>query len=211
MIFIVEYRLPSGQSRSFTVDDLAVVGRGAGVDIVIPSVLVSRRHVELRRERTGRITFHDLQSRNGVFLNGSRVVTGTMTERDSLRVGNAIITIRVALDERETDSFRVEAQSGYWLEQSTRRLWNEGLTVGAVLSAQEFQLLSLLLAAAGDVVPRSVLGESLWGPGNFDNNMVHRLVRRAREKIEQHPESPELVIAVPGVGYYFNSGRASRD
>jgi DNA-binding response OmpR family regulator len=61
------------------------------------------------------------------------------------------------------------------------------------------------------VVPRAFLGESLWGAGNFDNNMVHRLVRRTREKVEQRPDLPELVVSVPGVGYYFNVGRAPRE
>jgi len=60
-------------------------------------------------------------------------------------------------------------------------------------------------------LPRSFLGESLWGAGNFDNNMVHRLVHRAREKIERRPDSPELVVSVPGVGYYFNFGSAPRE
>ncbi len=69
------------------------------------------------------------------------------------------------------------------------------------LSAQEFDLLSLLYGNPNKVLERERLGAAIWGEGNFDANMVHRLVRRLRLKIEPDPSMPRFIHAVPGLGY----------
>ncbi len=50
-----------------------VIGRGVGCDLVVPDLSISRRHAEIWSGEGGSFTIRDLDSRNGVFLDGERV------------------------------------------------------------------------------------------------------------------------------------------
>ncbi len=47
------------------------------------------------------------------------------------------------------------------------------------------------------VCTRQELGDAIWGAGNWDPNMLHRL----KEKVEPDPEKPRYVQTIPWVGY----------
>ena len=65
-----------------------ILGRGAGVDIVLGGPLISRRHAELRRTDEG-LMVTDLGSRNGVFVNGHAISAPTrLADGDSLGLGD---------------------------------------------------------------------------------------------------------------------------
>ncbi len=57
-----------------------VFGREEGVDIVLQDALVSRRHAEMRWANDQFWQVHDLGSRNGVFVNGDRILHPTRLE-----------------------------------------------------------------------------------------------------------------------------------
>lgn len=72
------------------------------------------------------------------------------------------------------------------------------------LTAKEFALLSFIAANAGRVYSREQLLERVWGenyPGDARTVDVH--IRRLREKLEQDPSNPALIITVWGTGYKF--------
>ncbi len=50
-----------------------VIGRGAGCDLVVPDLSISRRHAEIGTGPGETLTIRDLDSRNGVILDGERV------------------------------------------------------------------------------------------------------------------------------------------
>lgn len=85
---------------------------------------------------------------------------------------------------------------------------NRALKDGAALelTAAEFRLLCLLMQNPNAILTRSVLLDRLWdGNGNFvDDNTLSVYVRRLRSKIEEHPENPEYLLTVRGVGYQWN-------
>jgi len=62
------------------------VGRGADCDVQVDDAHVSRKHVVVSFE-DGRWRVRDLQSINGVFINGDRVETAPIDQRASLRLG----------------------------------------------------------------------------------------------------------------------------
>jgi DNA-binding response OmpR family regulator len=74
--------------------------------------------------------------------------------------------------------------------------------VPVVLSQREYDLLLALVSAQGAVMSRSQLMDQVWGeqwigdPRTLD---VH--VRWLREKIEDEPAQPRLIVTVRGVGY----------
>ena len=73
------------------------------------------------------------------------------------------------------------------------------------LTAKEFNLLSLLLRRAGEVLSRTELAEQVWDM-NFDSetNVVEVAVRRLRTKLDQPFERP-LLHTVRGMGYVLEA------
>jgi ABC-type multidrug transport system ATPase subunit/pSer/pThr/pTyr-binding forkhead associated (FHA) protein len=66
------------------------IGRQHDNDIVLADLSVSRHHAELRNTGDGSYVIVDLDSSNGTFLNGSRVIfTSPVTEQDIIGIGPA--------------------------------------------------------------------------------------------------------------------------
>ena len=77
------------------------------------------------------------------------------------------------------------------------------------LSPIEFKLLALLVRETGRPVSHSRLIAQVWGPEYVDCRHYLRLyVRYLRAKIEDIPESPELIQNEWGVGYRFEPNAA---
>lgn len=88
------------------------------------------------------------------------------------------------------------------LDRAGRRLLKGARDVA--LTMKEYDLLSYLVAHAGQVLSRDFLLERVWGyefVGSTRTVDVH--IRWLREKIEQNPGEPHHVITVRGVGYRF--------
>jgi DNA-binding response OmpR family regulator len=70
------------------------------------------------------------------------------------------------------------------------------------LTAREFDLLRVLAEAAGGVVTRHEILNSVFGPDFFgDERMLDTYVRRLRKKVELDPDHPRYLHTVRGVGY----------
>jgi two-component system alkaline phosphatase synthesis response regulator PhoP len=75
------------------------------------------------------------------------------------------------------------------------------------LTAREFQLLRYLIERSGTTVPRDELLRSVWGHNaNLLTRTVDTHVFSLRQKLEQIPNLPELILTVSGVGYKFAGG-----
>ena len=74
------------------------------------------------------------------------------------------------------------------------------------LTSMEFNLLELLVRQAGKPVSRLTIIEALWGyvPGRHaDTRIVDVHIARLRQKLEQDPKHPELILTARGQGYQF--------
>jgi DNA-binding response OmpR family regulator len=71
------------------------------------------------------------------------------------------------------------------------------------LTSREFDLLVFLMRNPGQTFTKRDLLRRVWGWDFGDNSTVIVHVRRLREKIEQDPSDPQLVITVRGTGYRF--------
>jgi DNA-binding response OmpR family regulator len=75
------------------------------------------------------------------------------------------------------------------------------------LTFVEFELLALLAANPGVVYSRRQLLERLRGGADYrEPRTIDVHVRHLREKIEQEPREPELILTVRGAGYRFRDG-----
>ena len=72
------------------------------------------------------------------------------------------------------------------------------------LTATENHIMGHLMRNGGRAVTHSSLAEAVWGddyPGAADSLKVH--IRRLREKIEDDPSHPRIILTRTGVGYFL--------
>lgn len=73
-----------------------------------------------------------------------------------------------------------------------------------VLTAKEYQLLLFLAESPNKIVSKERICDNVWGEDyiGYDNTiMVH--IRHLREKLEDDPANPKIIVTVIGLGYKF--------
>jgi two-component system response regulator RegX3 len=91
---------------------------------------------------------------------------------------------------------------GVRLDPDEHRVTVDGAELS--LPLKEFELLHLLLANAGRVLPRETLIDRVWGNdyvGDTKTLDVH--VKRLRSKIERDPAVPTRIVTIRGLGYKY--------
>jgi len=78
-----------------------------------------------------------------------------------------------------------------------------------VLTRKEFDLLAMLVGNAGDIVPRDVLLQTIWGYGReIRTRTLDVHIRRLRKKLGAYGE--QYIETIFGVGYRFQPYREPR-
>jgi DNA-binding response OmpR family regulator len=116
---------------------------------------------------------------------------------------------RIQLDQAAVTPVTELASGPVQLVLNTRQAFVNGQEV--VLRYKEFELLSLLVSRAGEVVSRADLFDQVWGTdwlGDTRTLDVH--IRWLREKIEEDASHPRYIQTVRGVGYLFQGKGTSR-
>lgn len=80
------------------------------------------------------------------------------------------------------------------------------------LSALEYRLLLMFICNPKTVITRERLLNELWdAAGEFvTNNTLTVYIKRLREKIENDPSNPKLILTVHGTGYRLGDGHAEK-
>ena len=75
------------------------------------------------------------------------------------------------------------------------------------LTPKEYRLLQVLAQHAGNVVTHQHLLKEVWGSVHVhDTHYLRIFVRKLRQKIEPHPDSPRILVTELGVGYRLAQG-----
>src|SRR5271166_4521004 len=75
-----------------------------------------------------------------------------------------------------------------------------------MLTPKEYRLLQLLAQHAGNVVTHQYLLKEVWGsPHVHDTHYLRIFVRKLRQKIEQDPTQPAILLTELGIGYRLAS------
>lgn len=93
------------QGQVFPIRGTCRIGRHSGCDIQIKSAGISKEHMEIRQDGTG-LRFRDLNSANGVFVNGLRLGTGELKEGDKLGLHDVLLSV-VQVKSRANQPVRV--------------------------------------------------------------------------------------------------------
>lgn len=80
------------------------------------------------------------------------------------------------------------------------------------LSALEYRLLLMFINNPKSIITRSRLLDELWdAAGEFVNdNTLTVYIKRLREKIENNPANPKIILTVRGTGYRLGDEHASQ-
>jgi DNA-binding response OmpR family regulator len=74
------------------------------------------------------------------------------------------------------------------------------------LTFAQFQLLETLMADPGRLFTREELLRAIWGESAYrDPRAIDVHIRHLREKVEQRPEDPTIILTVRGAGYRLAS------
>lgn len=114
--------------------------------------------------------------------------------------GELLARLRVALRLSRRGETAVAPAGKLQIDVETRRVIVEGRAVR--LSRKEMELVRILAAANGAVVPQESLVEQIWGPTTETDHMNLRVLTwQVRRKIEPNAAVPQYLIAEAGEGY----------
>lgn len=74
---------------------LQTIGRESSNDIAVPDINISRVHAQICREPDGTWTVTDLNSTNGLFVNGQRVQSSPLRDADMITLGTSTLEFQL--------------------------------------------------------------------------------------------------------------------
>ncbi len=184
-----------------------LLGRGPECHVVIADRRASRRHAEISlaadaaaaagSEAGSAHLLRDLDSTNGTWLNGRRLVEPErLRDGDVIEIGGARFTFRDPDATLEAAHFPKLV-----VDEETGEAWVDRCAVQ--LSGKQRALLLLLWRRRGHVCTKDEIAAAVWPEcrGEIYDYQIESLVKRLRAKLERRPAAPALIINVPGLGY----------
>jgi adenylate cyclase len=85
-----------GEDQKFEIQkDMISIGRMEGNDLILFDPTISRRHCELEK-KGDTFVLKDLNSRNGLFVNGEKITTKELKDGDEIKVGSFPLKFRMS-------------------------------------------------------------------------------------------------------------------
>lgn len=74
---------------------IQTIGRESSNDVVVPDINISRVHAQICREADGSWVVKDLNSTNGVYVNGQKVASAVLRDADMITVGTSTLEFQL--------------------------------------------------------------------------------------------------------------------
>jgi DNA-binding response OmpR family regulator len=183
------------------------IGRSNDCAIHIPVRWISRTHAVLRRQG-GQFVLEDAGSKNGVFVNGQRVVKALpLTDGDIIQLAPGLELIYV--DSEATAPLPGRRSMGLLVDSTERQVYIHGQPLDPPLSTQQYQLLAMLAEQPGKVYSRAEVIGAAW-PGEaaegVTDDAIDALVRRLRQRLAEIDPENNFIVTVRGYGFRLDSG-----
>ena len=193
--------------------EIFLVGRSAGADININDSFASRQHAELHFIDNA-YRLRDLESKNGVFVNGSRMAPGAtawLEDGDSLQFASTRFRFHDPSVTITAPFLEALPESGLRVEPATRQVFVDGKVLVPPLSVKQFDLLWYLYQNRGRVVSKDELANQIWSEvsGDVYDASIDRMVSRVRNRIEtvrgsEGSSQSRFIVTVRGYGYQLS-------
>jgi two-component system KDP operon response regulator KdpE len=117
-------------------------------------------------------------------------------------VGELLARMRTALRHRMQRKAEMPVLKLGTLEVDNVRHWVRRGGEDIKLTPKEFELLSFLSRHAGKVLTHRQILTAVWGPAHTEDTQYLRVyIGHLRQKIEDRPDDPQIIVTEPGVGY----------
>ena len=188
---------------------LAVVAREkldmAVLDVMLPDISGMSLCAEIRRERQFPILMltargEDTDKIAGLSVGADDYMTKPFSPLELVARVKAQLRRYTSYNSGERETGETLNVNGLTINRTTHQCWLYDRPLS--LTPIEFDILWLLCANRGRVIPAEELFETVWGEKYLDRNntvMVH--IRRLREKLGEPGRSPSFIKTVWGVGY----------
>lgn len=191
--------------QRWTIDmDPFIIGRGNDCQIMLPERQVSRHHVKITQQGNSYI-LHDLDSKNGTYLNGVQLKGSTkLQDGDEVQIALCVKLLFVGSDATLPLTFDLPAPAGNMvLDEQQRAVFISGRELDPPLSLAQFRLLKILFDANGSVCDRDTIVEAVWpgtGGAGVSEQAIDALVRRLRDRLTEL-DSYNYIVTVRGHGF----------
>ena len=192
-----EYELPS---------HTIIVGRAPDADIVLEDQFASRHHAEIRY-MDGAYQVYDLNSKNGVIVNGQRLAAGGaawLEDGVELTLASTSFRFHDPAATVTAPSLIAVREPALRVDPTTRQVYVDGVILDPPLSVKQFDLLWFLYQSRGRVVSKDEIAGAVWpeAQGDVYDANIDRMISRLRSRIEpgNHGE-PRFIATVRGYGY----------
>jgi DNA-binding response OmpR family regulator len=86
--------------------------------------------------------------------------------------------------------------------KSLRDVIYNGKTINVTIT--EGRILYKLMEAKGKIVRTDEIAKLIWGEHFYSSINIKSYIHRLRQKMEENPANPTLIITEPGVGYFLS-------
>jgi DNA-binding response OmpR family regulator len=183
------------------------IGRATDCLISIPVRWISRKHA-LLRHKGGQFVLEDAGSKNGVFLNGQRIIKPRpLSDGDVIQLAPGLELLYV--DSEATAPLPGQRGLGLYVDRAERQVYVHGQILSPPLSNQQFQLLALLTENPGKVHSRAEIIKAAWpgeDPEGVTDDAIDALVRRLRQRLAEIDPEHNFIVTVRGYGFRLDSG-----
>jgi hypothetical protein len=192
-----------------------LIGRSTSAFVNVNDGFVSRQHAELHFIDNA-YRLHDLESKNGVFVNGSRLSPGAtawLEDGDELQLASTRYRFHDPSATITAAFLEALPETGIRVDSATRQVFIDGKVLAPPLSVKQFDLLWYLYQNRGRVVSKDELANQIWAEvdGDVFDASIDRMVSRVRNRIEPTEALPgetqsRFIVTVRGYGYQLTDG-----
>lgn len=187
-----------------------IIGRSPDAYVNVNDGFASRRHAEMHFIDDA-YRLHDLESKNGVFVNGRRLTPGGtawLEDGDEIQIASTRYRFHDPSATITAPFLEALPEAGIRVDSSTRQVYIDGKALLPPLSVKQFDLLWYLYQNRGRVVSKDELATHIWAEvgGDVFDASIDRMVSRVRNRIEPgssgagEPQS-RFIVTVRGYGY----------
>lgn len=197
-----EYDLP---------DHTVVIGRAPEANIVLDDQFASRHHAEIHFVDDA-YQIYDLNSKNGVILNGRKLPPGGVAW---LEDGTEILLASTSFRFHDPSatvtapSLIAVREPALRVDPNTRQVFVDGQLIDPPLSVKQFDLLWFLYQSRGRVVSKDEIAGAVWpeSQGDVYDANIDRMISRLRSRIEPgNNDEPRFIATIRGYGYQMMIG-----
>ena len=192
--------------------EVCLLGAAPESEVFVDNPYISRMHAQIIREGE-HFRIRDLDSKNGTYVNGTRVNSDGHVlkrgDRIELAEGQVLLRFQTRGTTVTLPSAAAAHDGDLVVDSKSREVWVRGDNLESPLSRKEFDVLNLLYQKRGEACSKDEIATAGWPErslGDVGDQEIEQSIRRIRLRIEPDASQPQYVITVRGYGYKLADG-----